>query len=264
MGNKIELILFLIIIGSSAISWIVRQLKEKAEIRRRQMELERRRLEALRTGRNLETVEDAQVSVGPATLPGPASAPTAPATSPEERLRQLMIERQRRIEELRRRQAQAQSQGTPAAPSQPGRLILGPDGEVRPANRPTAPAQRRQQPQQPRPSHAEQRRQQKAAQQQQGARRVAQQRKAEERAAAERAAAAEAVRAETIRQQNARDLADQVRAGVVPAGPRAAAAPGSPASGPVLDPRTITRDELRRAVILTEIFGPPVSERESA
>lgn len=97
--NRIELVLMAIILGSSAVSWLVKTLKQQAEIRRSQQNAERQRVETLRTGR-IGTPE-------PPGAPEPITAAPG-AQTPEERLREIMMERQRRLEELRRR-AQAQA-----------------------------------------------------------------------------------------------------------------------------------------------------------
>lgn len=84
--NYIHLIILLLFVGFSVISWVVRKLQEQAQIRRIQAERERRELEMLRTGR----VRD-------------ADAPPVATGGEGDRLRDLAARRQAQLQELRRR-----------------------------------------------------------------------------------------------------------------------------------------------------------------
>lgn len=106
--NNLQLLIIVAVAGFSVLSWVARRLAEKAEERRQLHERERRRLEALRTGR-VEPQDE------------PAGAPTAPvAVTPEQRLAEIA----RRREEMRRRmeqaaaRAQAPTQGPMSSPGQ--------------------------------------------------------------------------------------------------------------------------------------------------
>ncbi|KAA0215197.1 MAG: hypothetical protein DYG94_09590 [Leptolyngbya sp. PLA3] len=85
--NYIQFIVFAMFIGFSVFAWVARKLAEERAKRRYQMEVERRRIEALRTGR----VPD-------------QPAPQPPQTA-EQRLAEIV--RRRQAEIARQRQAQA-------------------------------------------------------------------------------------------------------------------------------------------------------------
>jgi hypothetical protein len=87
--NYIRLIGFLIIVGFSVLSWVLRKVQEQAAKKKAQEAIERRELELLRTGRPESGVMTARVAT--------TSAPPAPAGPPAQ------SEVDRRIEELRRR-----------------------------------------------------------------------------------------------------------------------------------------------------------------
>lgn len=265
--NRIELVLFLLIIGSSAIGWVVRQLKEKAQQRQILIMRERQRQEALRTGRNLEAIPsgpDAQ---------GAEAAEAAPRPqTPEERLREIMLERQRRLEELRRRaaaQAQAQAQGqaqarTRAAQARssapPARPMPGPQSRQQVGNQPR-PAQQRgpvvQDASRGGFSDERQRREQLAR------KRAEEQRiGAAARAKQERLDRMEAERTE--RERAAAALADATRRGQPVPGILREDASRSARLPAIVGAAGFSPAELRRAVIMSEVFSPPVSLRAEA
>jgi hypothetical protein len=95
----LQLVVFLIILGGSFISWLFKQLAAKAEQKRRMDAAERRRLEALRTGRGLDEADLAAAA--------PAEVPSAAA----DRQRELAARRQAQLQELRRRQLERARQG---------------------------------------------------------------------------------------------------------------------------------------------------------
>lgn len=153
----LHLIVILLIVGASFISWLAKKLKEQADKKRALQEMERRRLEALRTGKD----------------PGAAVA-AAPSGSPEElRLRELAARRQAQLQELRRRQQNrpqqgggrppivilapgSSGQGVPGAPGVPGVPGSGRPRQGAPrqpaGSKPPSQPQRR--PDQPRPRPA--------------------------------------------------------------------------------------------------------------
>lgn len=94
--NYIQFIIFALFIGFSVFAWVVRKLAEERVKRRYQMEVERQRVEALRTGR----------------LPD-QPAPTPPQTA-EQRLAEI----------ARRRQAEIARQRTPQTPPPQVRVPL--------------------------------------------------------------------------------------------------------------------------------------------
>ncbi|MCL4220105.1 MAG: hypothetical protein KJZ65_01920 [Phycisphaerales bacterium] len=85
--NYIQFIIFALFIGFSVFAWVARKLAEERVKRRLQLEAERRRIEALRTGRM------------------PDHTPPQPPQSAEQRLAE--IARRRQAEIARQRQAQA-------------------------------------------------------------------------------------------------------------------------------------------------------------
>lgn len=108
-GINLQIVLIVLFFGFSALTWVVRKLKEQAEIRRRQQILERQKFEALRTGR---------IETGPAPVASGAQAP-------ERRLAEMAA---RRAEQMRQgglvpspTQTRPLPPRTPQAPRQPQR-----------------------------------------------------------------------------------------------------------------------------------------------
>lgn len=288
MSNYIELIIFLLIAGSSVISWIFKKMKEQAEIRQQQQRIELQKREALRTGTPLS-----QATLGE--TPGSQTSERTASASPEERLRELMVERQRRVEELRRRQAQAQAQGQ--APSQTQRqtarpptpprpqtrpqvrpqvrtpggapsgqggdnlIVIGPDGKPRLVKRPTHGAQQAAQRQSQQTAH--QMGQHPAQSGQRGgidqagqdARQLEQRRRQAIALQQERQAYEEAER-----ERLAREATERQRVSVVAA--RRTGTIGMGTKG-VFDPRGLSQDQLRQAIVLNEVLAPPISIRDA-
>ncbi|RMH12527.1 MAG: hypothetical protein D6695_06395 [Planctomycetota bacterium] len=105
LGSYIQLLIFAMFIGFSVFAWIIRKLNEQAARRRYLQELERRRLEALRTGR-------------------PLAEPTAtkPLT-PEQRLAEIARRRQEAIARQRQGGAQVRTSGPATTPSGPRQSV---------------------------------------------------------------------------------------------------------------------------------------------
>lgn len=281
--QTIELILILMVVGSSAVSWIVKTLMKQAEKRRGQVEQERRRQEALRTGRNLGALE----SPSPASLGPQPGAPSPAAKTPEERLRDLMLERQRRIEELRRRaqaeaQARAGAQGQTGAPARAGAqvrtgvpgqtrpkpqggpagqgemVIIGPDGLPRRVRVPASggagvrPAQAGATGQVRSGGNA-------AADEKRRVERIARQ-KAEQETARVAARAREDAEQARLEQQTAASMAAEARQSlVIPGGPTTARGAARDRAIPLA--AVTTPGDLRRAIVLSEILSPPKALR---
>lgn len=280
--NKIELILFLLIIGSSAIGWIVRKLKEQAQIRQSQQALERQRLDALRTGRNLESIQGAPGATSPLGAQEQAASRPAPQRplTPEQRLQEIMLERQRRLEELRRRAA-AQAQAGSAQSGSPARVPVDARARAqmqiqaqREAQARAAKARAEQQARagqsrgqptrtaQGRPGDARdtgyigerQRREQIARARAEEERKGAIARSKQD--AAERRERQQRARAEL----EAAAVADAARGAMpVPSGPRVG---GAGASSVIASAGALSAAELRRAIVMNEILGPPRSLRD--
>lgn len=97
----IQLIIFLLLVGSSGVGWVLRKLKEHADKRAREQAHERRKLEALRTGRELPDESALQGSMG-----GPSPVQMSPQSSQQSspQASEIAERRKRQLDELRRRQ----------------------------------------------------------------------------------------------------------------------------------------------------------------
>lgn len=287
--QTIELILILMVVGSSAVSWIVKTLMKQAEKRRVQVDQDRQRQEALRTGRNLGALES-PAPVSPGQRP---SAPAPAAKTPEERLRDLMLERQRRIEELRRRaqaeaQARAGAQGQTGVPARAGAqvrtgvpgqarprpqggppgqgemVIIGPDGLPRRVRVPTAGGAGARPAQAGHAGPAGQVGQARsggnaAADEKRRVERIARQ-KAEQEVARVAARAREDAEQARLEQQTAASLAAEARQSlVIPGGPTTARGAARDRAIPLA--AMTTPGDLRRAIVLSEILSPPKALR---
>jgi hypothetical protein len=294
--NWIEIVLFALIIGSSAVGWLVRKLKEQAEVRQHQAGLERQRLDALRTGRNLETLQAAPGASPTMADADSSRSPVRPPARPmtaEERLREIMAERQRRLEELRRRaqaQTQAQSKTAPPTATQArSRAPLQPSGGP-PISQAQAQANARAKARMEQARAAQARAAQAKAVQQRpsqpsaqssrgitlntsdGAYTNEQERRdqiARKRAEAEREGAIARTQQDNYerserdrvdRERAAATIADSARRGSpVPAGPRLGAIAATPV---IADASRLSPGELRKAIIMSEILSPPRSMRD--
>lgn len=120
-----HLIWVLAVLGFSFISWLVKQAQEQATKKKEQDEVERRELEALRTGRT------AAPPGAPLSRSGSTPAPAEPNPRSEV---------ERRVEELRRRrEALAQRRSSQSSPVPAQRTPPIPAPAPRPAERPQAP-----------------------------------------------------------------------------------------------------------------------------
>lgn len=109
-GNYIHLLVVLLIVGSSLLSWIFKKVQEQRARKQITDEIERRKIELLRTGRDPGAEMD-RVARDPNAI-----NPVPPPIDPEvERREELARRRREQVEELRRRAAQRQ-QG-PNAPT---------------------------------------------------------------------------------------------------------------------------------------------------
>lgn len=102
--NWTQLLVIALIIGFSVVSWAARKLQEQAAKRRALEEVDRRRTELLRTGKDPSL-----------------SAPAGPPMSEQEaRLREIATRRQAQLQELRKRAQMRQQQGGPVVVRAPG------------------------------------------------------------------------------------------------------------------------------------------------
>ncbi len=145
--NNAQILIFLVIIGSSVFGWIFKQLREQAELKRIEHERERRKLEQLRTGRVDEPDRPIAAQTRVSTPQAPSPSPAAPTTTGAGRVRleEIAARRQAQLAELRRRRAEqlarAQSGGQSVPPqaqrqAQPGRQPAARPAPAQPAARP--------------------------------------------------------------------------------------------------------------------------------
>jgi hypothetical protein len=116
--HLVQLVIALIVVGGGFIRWAATKLKEQAEQKRRADEVERRKLEVLRTGRDPGVLAEA------ATTPAQRQRDEAAARQQQDAAR-----RQAQIEEFRRRQAErarqrmAQAEAPRTAPARPAAQV---------------------------------------------------------------------------------------------------------------------------------------------
>jgi hypothetical protein len=264
MGSNSQLILILIVMGFSVISWIANYLKEQSRIRAAKEEQRRRYEEALRTGR-------------------PAEAPVRSADPAAE----LAARRQAQLQELRRQQMEDRArqggvvvtrtgpaQGGTTMPIPPGAPGGGPArpgrGPVLVQRGPGAPNRKQTAPRPERDARSQNRKVADAldAQPRTGAAPLdpaklgaVRERERLEREAALRAAHLAEDRRESARDQQIADIRES-DAALARRSASAAAARGRfgdlGLSGMA---KGMGRDELRRAIVLTELLGRPVADR---
>lgn len=268
LGSFVQILVFVLVIAGPAIGAIARKLKAHAEAKRAEVERNKRRIEAIRTGRLDATDPSA----------GETRTPTEDQ-SRRARLEQLARQRQAQIEELRRRAAQRRAQA-------------GGQSGGQPTGQPAGPQRSQPQHSQPRPDGSQKRPtvQARSAAQSSGGRSqmprstpVPQQSASREAIEARRRAEIARRRTEiqALKEQAARQAAAAQRAAAQRTG-AAKASPAKPARSalrvsaepepvarvhkPMLAAQPIAqtlRDPagLRNAIVLTEILGPPVGLR---
>ena len=256
LGSFIQILVFVLVIAGPAIGAVARKLKAHAEAKRAEADRNRQKIESIRTGRSDTS--------------GQTAAGTRPQTDDQSRrtrLEQLARQRQAQIEELRRRAAQRRAQ----TGAQSG-------GQSAPAGRPQqAPSQARPPVQTRTPTQAPGGRgsgtrptpvpQQPTSREAIEARRRAEiaRRRAEIQARKEQAARnAAAQRGTAQRAASKSSQAKPVRSALrVSAEPEPVARAPKPkiAAQPIVQS---LRDPagLRKAIVLTEILGPPVGLRQ--
>lgn len=119
-GNYVQLIVLLIVMGFSGLSWLFRKIQEQAAKKRAMDQLERRKLEALRTGRDVGAEASGDVDA---------------------QAREQAARRRAQIEELRRRQQERSRAkvNVPAAERTPPMRPLPPILRVPGSSGPTVP-----------------------------------------------------------------------------------------------------------------------------
>lgn len=140
--NNLGAVFIAIMIGSSFFGWLAKQLKEQAELKRIETEKNRRRQEALRTGRDPDAEEAAQrkraaeaaaraqiqaQAQAQAQARSQAGGPPGPSSAGRTRLEEIAARRQAQLEELRRRRAEQLARSGQGNQSQaPGRQTQQP------------------------------------------------------------------------------------------------------------------------------------------
>jgi len=258
MGNNIQLIIILIFLGISGISWVLRKLQEKAAERALEERRKRREDEYLRTGRTSDE--------------GMAARPVDSADA-QAKLRELAAKRQAQLRELRQKKspqpAEPRAEEAASAKGESVRVEMWPGGPVieigpqkaagRGSPKPAPPAAA--QPARPKPVAgpiAQQTPREFAeAEQERHVRKV--------RQAAEAAATAARADFETEAREERQRTARYAKANA--AATKAARARPEPRprrqrDESVMDLVGASPAEWRRAIVLSELLARPVSERD--
>lgn len=127
----IKLIVFILLISGSTLSWILKQLAEQKKQKQAKEAAQRRVENMLRTGRADDEIATSNVAPG-SSQADPLAPPTTHADA-RRRLQELAERRQKQLEELRRRQA-ATSGSQPSAPP----TVRPVEATMRPAPTPVA------------------------------------------------------------------------------------------------------------------------------
>lgn len=131
--QRIQLVIILIFVGSGVIRWLFQRLQEQAAKKRALDAIEQRRLEALRTGRNLSEIQEQSAA------PEREQVETAAAAK-----------RRAQIEEFRRRQQERTAQRSQTfdvpRPIQQTPVATGPIGRIPGSAGPTVPMPARKSP----------------------------------------------------------------------------------------------------------------------
>lgn len=251
-----QLIIILLFVGFSVLSWAFRQLREYQQKQAARQAAERRRLEMLRTGRGEARAEVQQVEAAPLEAP-----PRAPDLHDDAR-RRLQELAQRRRAELEAMARRAAGGAGGAGGSGAGAPMAGP----RPAT--PVPVQRTPQARGERPvTKAEQQRRaaeqaRRRAEKQDKQDRIEAKRRAEQARVVERQRAEADARQTAAEQQTAASAAADALGTTDPgrtARPALAAAIGAARLGPGATPATA--EQWRRAIVLMSVLGPPAALR---
>ncbi|MBX3376110.1 MAG: hypothetical protein KF678_03805 [Phycisphaeraceae bacterium] len=120
-GNWVHLVILIIFVGFSVISWVYRQLKEQAEKKKARDLLEERKREMLRTGRD----------------PGEVFVPPVMVSEEDQRRAEIAARREAQLAELRRRaQLRQQGQVPRTIPGSAGPTVPRPTARPQPTARP--------------------------------------------------------------------------------------------------------------------------------
>lgn len=245
-----QLIIILLFVGFSVLSWAFRQLREYQQKQAARQAAERRRLEMLRTGRGEAQADERPVAVAP---------PGAPPRSPD-----LHDDARRRLQELaQRRRAELEEMARRAAG---GSVAGAPMGGPRPAT--PVPVQRTPRAWGERPATKIEQERRAAEQARRRAEKQDKQDRSEARRRAEQARVVERQRAEADARQAAAEQQTAATAAADALGtsdpgragrPSLAMAIGAARLGPGSTPATV--EQWRRAVVLMSVLGPPTALR---
>lgn len=245
----INLIVVVLIAGSSVLSWVFRKLQEQAALKRAETERERRRIEALRTGRDDSDETAVRARAATPRVPAGPSTPTRPGGA--EDLQRLAERRAQQLRQLR--EMQLAKQGGTGAPGAPRRADAGEILSIPGSAGPTVPGRHRPLPPDPsnqpktEPNRAEQRRAKQA-------------RKAELEAA--RRAESEALKlTRTSRFPEGSDRAEDVASAArdrVPSEAEDLIPRPKPQPSPLAN---MSRADWKRAFLAKEVLGDPLSVR---
>ncbi|MCA9293044.1 MAG: hypothetical protein KDA20_04440 [Phycisphaerales bacterium] len=229
-GNFVNLLVFVLVVGAPLLSWIAGKIKEAHELKRLRDVARKNYEEQLRTGRAPEQ-------------PAPSKKEPAKPTRTAADLQALAERRQQQLRELRQRQIGQAAPAAPVKPTQrPAQRLPGvarPAGSGGPTPRPNAGGQRPLRQSAP-----------IARQTQRGADRS--RRESTTRAVTPTPPGARAVQSV---------LAQAMAQKAVPAAPPPRGVTPTPVG---VRPVVPTREDLRRAIVLSELLDRPVSLRDEA
>ena len=247
-----QLIIILLFVGFSVLSWAFRQLREYQQKQAARQAAERRRMEVLRTGR----ADQPPAGEFASTRPAPAIPPQAPLDPHAEAPRRLQEPAQRRraeLEAMARRAAGGSGGGAPKA---------GPRTAT------PVPVQRTPQARGERPGTNVEQQRRAAEQARRRAEKLEKQDRIEAKRKAEQAKVVERQRAEADARQTAAEQQTAASAAADALGtgetgragrPALAAAIGAARLGPGATPATA--EQWRRAIVLMNVLGPPAALR---
>lgn len=245
-----QLIIILLFVGFSVLSWAFRQLREYQQKQAARQAAERRRLEMLRTGRGEARADEQRVEARP--LEAPPRAPDVHDDA-RRRLQELAQRRRAELEAMARRAAGGSGGGAPKAGPRPATPV---------------PVQRTPQARGERPGTNVEQQRRAAEQARRRAEKLEKQDRIEAKRKAEQAKVVERQRAEADARQAAAEQQTAASAAADALGtgesgrsgrPALATAIGAARLGPGATPATA--EQWRRAIVLMNVLGPPAALR---
>lgn len=267
MQQVIQIVVFALIFGGSALQWIFRKLAEKAKQRELTMQQQRQREEMLRTGRGQAGPADAE-QASPTAVPAPTSLPTS-ADEAKRRLQEIAAKRRAQLEQAARggpaprpavpapapRQSAPRQAASPVPPApKPPKRDRSRSEQSRPPTRPQAEAQRQAMPELQRPQQRERSKAENAAG------RLAERQHQAQRAEAQRQLVEGQEPSARERAVTAAGNQPGMSSGTAQAAPVAAAAVRT-AVGGANGPGGEAINEWRRAFVMAELLKRPLCDR---